>query len=148
MNVNRSDLPSRREVNKDGKSELVVGRRGLQIVEELAARGVAEATIAKALRMGKDGFRGVRRRQPEVQEALDRGRAIEHDRLVGKLFDTAMEGNVVAGIFLLKARHGYREGEPLEGGTSNVQVNINLPSAMSPDEYRTMVGVNPNPTKP
>lgn len=139
----KPELPSRRVVNAEGKSEWRVGRRGLKIVEELAARGVAVPTIAKALRMGKETFRRVRDRQPEVQEALDRGRAIEHDRLVAKLHELAMDGNVTAVIFALKARHSYREGEPLEGGGSAVQVNINLPSAMTPEDYRKMVDVTP-----
>ncbi|KAA0916160.1 hypothetical protein FLO80_10565 [Aquicoccus porphyridii] len=140
----KPEIPARRVVNDAGKSEWRVGRRGLKVVEELAARGVAVATIAKALRMGKDAFRNVRERQPEVQEALDRGRAKEHDALVAKLYETAMEGNVIAGMFLLKARHSYREGEPLEGGGSAVQVNINLPSAMTPEDYRKMVDVTPS----
>lgn len=88
-------------------------------------------------------FRNVRERQPEVQEALDRGRAKEHDALAAKLYETAMEGNVIAGMFLLKARHGYREGEPLKGGGSNVQVNINLPAAMTPEDYRRMIDATP-----
>lgn len=142
MDEERPDAIARRTSGgTPGGPFFVVGTRGLAMVEELAARGVSETTIAKALSMGKDAFRGAKRRDPAVQEALDRGRAIEHDRLVGKLFDTAMEGNVVAGIFLLKARHGYREGEPVEGGSNNVQVNINLPAALSPEEYRRAVDV-------
>jgi len=137
------EIPARRVVNAAGKSEWRIGRRGLKVVEELAERGVAVATIAKALRMGKDAFMGCRQRQPEVQEALDRGRAKEHDRLVAKLYELAMEGNVTAVIFALKARPAYREGEAPEGGSTNVQVNINLPSAMTPEEYKRMVGVTP-----
>ncbi|WP_324754029.1 hypothetical protein [Roseovarius sp. Pro17] len=52
-----------------------------------------------------------------------------------------MDGNVTAVIFALKARHSYRTGEPLEG--SAVQVNINLPSAMTPEDYRKLVDVTP-----
>ena len=48
----KHEIPARRVVNDAGKSEWRVGRRGLKMVEELAARGVAVATIAKALRMG------------------------------------------------------------------------------------------------
>lgn len=84
-----------------------------------------------------------RQRQPEVQEALNRGRAKEHDQLVAKLHERAMQGNVTAVIFVLKARHAYREGEAPEGGSTNVQVNINLPSAMTPEEYQRMVDVTP-----
>lgn len=43
-----------------------------------------------------------------------------------------MVGNVMAVIFALKVRHAYREGEAAEGSSTNVQVNINLPSTMTP----------------
>ncbi|MEL6644917.1 MAG: hypothetical protein AAFO57_04050 [Pseudomonadota bacterium] len=65
-----------------------------------------------------------------MREALDRGRAKEHDKLVAKLHELAMEENVTAVIFALKARHAYRECETPEGGSAKVQVYINLPSAM------------------
>ena len=52
-----------------------------------------------------------------------------------------MEGNVTAVVFALKARHAYSEGLAPEGGSTNVQVNINLPSAMTPEEYQRMVDV-------
>ena len=54
-----------------------------------------------------------------------------------------MEGNVTAVIVALKARHAYRQCECVEGGSTNVQVNINLPSAMTPEEYQRMVHVTP-----
>ena len=114
------NLPARRVVNDVGKSEYRVGAKGLKVVEELAARGCSVVTIAKALRMGRDGFRRVRDRQPEVLEALERGRAVEHDRLVGNLRLAADEGNVVANIFLLKARHDYID-TPVP---PSVQVNV------------------------
>ena len=69
-----------------------------------------------------------------MQEELDRGRAKEHDEPVAKLHELAMDGNVTAVIFALKARHAYREGEAPEGGRTNVQVNMNLPSAMTPED--------------
>ena len=52
-----------------------------------------------------------------------------------------MEGNVTAVFFALRARHAYRECVDPEGGSANVQVNINLPSAMTPEECKRMVDV-------
>ncbi len=43
---------------------------------------------------------------------------------------------MTAVIFAQKARHAYREGEAPEGGSTNVQVNINLPSAIPPRSIR------------
>jgi hypothetical protein len=70
-------------------------------------------SIAKVLGMDSNTLRLVRIRQPEVDEAYQRGLAREEELLVGNLRRAANEGNVVAGIFLLKARHGYKEGVPL-----------------------------------
>lgn len=119
-----------------GRSSYKVGAKGLKIVEELAARGCSVTTIAKALRMHVATFRLVRERQPEVEEAYQRGLAVEHDALTGNLRKLADTGNVVANIFLLKARHAYREGEPLE---VNVAVNTGgvlvVPADMTVEEW-------------
>ena len=133
------DLPSRK-VNPgpggQGRSHYVVGTRGIKIVEELAGRGCHLTTIAKALRMSVDAFKACRARQPEVEEAYQRGLGTEHDALVSNLRKAANDGNVVANIFLLKARHAYREGEPLE---VNVSVNAGgvlvVPADMTVEEY-------------
>jgi hypothetical protein len=88
--------------------------------------------------MGKDAFRAAKRRDPAVQDAIDRGRAVEHDRLVGVLHEQAMAGQYVPAMFLLKARHGYREGDAFE---ANVNVNVNtggvvvVPHRQSMEEF-------------
>jgi len=133
-----TDVPARRVVNDAGKSEWLVTEAGLSVVEELAARGVSVATIARALGFGKDAFRAVRNRQPEVEEALDLGRSREHDKLVALLHRQAEEGQYVPAMFLLKTRFGYREGEPFE---ANVNVSVNtggvvvVPQKMSMEEF-------------
>ncbi|PHP27503.1 hypothetical protein [Limimaricola cinnabarinus] len=105
-----------------GRSHWHVTELGLAVVEELAGRGCHVATIARALGMSKDAFKSCRDRQPEVDEAYHRGLAREHDQLVSNLRAAADDGNIVANIFLLKARHQYREGEALD---ANVNVNFN-----------------------
>jgi hypothetical protein len=68
---------------------------------------------------------------------MTEGRQIEHDKLVGKLFQLAMKGNLTAIIFSLKARFGYREGEtPIQ---NTVSVNFILPKSLSPEEYAAKV---------
>lgn len=133
------DLPSRK-VNPgpggSGRSHFVVGARGIKIIEELSARGCHLTTIARALRMSKDALQACRARQPEVEEAYQRGLATEHDALVSNLRTAANEGNVVANLFLLKARHGYREGVPLEINTTvNMGGVLVVPADMTVEEY-------------
>jgi len=119
-----------------GRSSFKVGAKGLKIIEDLTGRGCSLTTIAKVLRMSRDTLREVRMRQPEVEEAYQRGLATEHDALTSNLRRLADEGNVVANLFLLKARHGYREGEPLE---VNVAVNTGgvlvVPADISVEDY-------------
>lgn len=133
------NLPSRKVSpgrGGSGRSHYVVGARGIKIIEELSARGCHLTTIARALRMSKDALQACRVRQPEVEEAYQRGLAAEHDALVSNLRTAANEGNVVANLFLLKARHGYREGVPLE---VNVAVTTGgvlvVPAEMTVEEF-------------
>lgn len=137
MDEERFDAIARRVSDgSPGGPAYRIGRRGLKIVEELAARGVAEATMAKALRMGKDAFRAAKNRDPAVQEAIDRGRAVEHDKLVGILHEQAMAGQYVPAMFLLKTRHGYREGEQVG---VNVKIDTGgvlvVPNKMTMEEF-------------
>ena len=142
------NLPSRK-VNPgpggQGRSHFVVGARGIKIIEELSARGCHLTTIARALRMSKDALMACRQRQPEVEEAYQRGLATEHDALVSNLRTAANEGNVVANLFLLKTRHGYREGEPLE---VNVSVNTGgvlvVPADLTVEQYLAMKAAGGN----
>lgn len=137
--MKRPDLPSRRITNSLGKSEIVVTPTGLQIVEELAAKGCSVVTIAAALGVNKETFVHMRRRDPAVEEAFENGRAKEHDRLVANLNTAAASGNVVASIFLLRARHGYQSGEGID-----VNVNVNhggvlvVPAEMTVEQYLDM----------
>ena len=137
--MKRPDRPSRRRVNALGKSEIVVTPTGLALVEQLAERGCSVVTISAALGVNKETFLHIRRRDQAVDDAFERGRAREHDRLVGNLTTAAESGNVVASIFLLKARHGYREGEPME---VNVEVNTGgvlvVPAEVTVEQIREM----------
>ena len=137
--MKRPELPARRVVNGLGKSEIVVTPTGLGIVEELAAKGCSVVTIARALGIDKETFRHIRGRDPAVEEAFENGRAKEHDRLVSNLNTAAASGNVVASIFLLRARHGYQSSEGID-----VNVNVNtggvlvVPAEMTVEQYLEM----------
>lgn len=92
-----------------GAAKWIVTDTGIKMVEDLTARGVTLTSIAKVLGMDTATLRLVRQRQPEVEEAYQRGLAREEEVLVGNLRKSANEGNVLAGIFLLRSRHGYQE---------------------------------------
>lgn len=122
MPAKKPDLPARLVgpgPGAVGAAKWVVTDTGIKMVEDLTARGVTLTSIAKVLGMDTATLRLVRQRQPEVEEAYQRGLAREQEALVGNLRRAADEGNIVANIFLLKSRHAYREGEPME-------VNVNV----------------------
>ena len=151
--MSSDELPSRKMnpgPGGTGRSHFVVGAKCVKIIEELSARGCHLTTIARALRMSKDALQACRARQPEVEEAYQRGLAIEHDNLVSNLRAAANAGNVVANLFLLKTRHGYREGEPLEVNlTVNTGGVLVVPGKMTVEDYleakRAAGEIDPDP---
>ena len=76
--------------------------------------------IANALGVGKDLLRHWLAENPRLSAALNRGRERERQALHGRLFKSAMDGNIVAALFLLKCRHaGYDDrGRGLETPTA------------------------------
>lgn len=90
--------------------------------------------IAAALAISVDTFRKWLDEYPELNEAFDKGREKERAALHGSLYDAAMKGNAVAAMFLLKSRHGYREGD--QGEQANrVSINFTLPGAMPVEKF-------------
>lgn len=126
-----------------------LGAKGVAIVEEMARNGCALATIAKRLRLHRDTLLDIRKRQPEVDEALERGYSAMEDELVDILMSRARDpghkGGVTAAIFLLKARRGY------EGTKTPAHITINdnrkqtmvLPTADDMDAYMRRVHHGP-----
>src|SRR5690606_26776943 len=115
---------------------------GYVLIERMSRDGRDITSIAAALGISREGFRILRRRDPDAQEALDRGRAQLGDELHDILLEHARGGITVAAIFLAKARCGWREGEPMAGTsvTHNTQINIQIPERMSDEEFRAIIG--------
>lgn len=114
---------------------------GYGLIERMSAAGRDITSISRALGITRETFRLLRRRDPEAQEALDRGRAALGDELHDVLLEHARKGMTVAAIFLAKARCGWREGEPMPGTsvTNNTQINIQIPERMSDEEFRAII---------
>jgi predicted DNA-binding protein (UPF0251 family) len=98
---------------------------GLEQIRRDSAAGLNNQTIAHRLGIDRWTLQQVRQRQPEVEEALQAGRALLEDELTDILLTHARQGNVVAAIFLAKARCGWREGVALDGAqqVTNIQIN-------------------------
>lgn len=130
--VRRVDLPG---------NPLEITAKGVGMIKRLAERGASNGYIAAALQISKDTFRALRERQPEIDIALEQGRAIDEDVVAGTLRSCAMEGQVAPMIFYLKARHGWREGDARDVNvvnriTVNQQVNVEALSREMRDTLR------------
>ena len=89
----------------------------------------------------RETLRQIRRRQPAVEESLVRGRGALETELCGLLIEKARNGDVIASLFLLKARCGWREGE-LPPGTQVINaeaVQINMPGQLTAEQFEQLL---------
>ncbi|HBS77791.1 MAG: hypothetical protein CMK99_12725 [Pseudomonas sp.] len=102
---------------------------------ELAASGYNKKGLAYRLGTTVETLNKWLEIHPELQRALDEGREREHHALFNALYENATKGgNVTAAIFLLKARHGYREGDQSEIA-NKVSINFQLPGALRLEDF-------------
>jgi len=105
---------------------------GYGAAEALAGAGLSVAAIAAFLGCSAGTLRKLRDRDERLEAALARGLAANEVELLGVLQTAARKGMFVPAIFLLKARHGYREGDAPD---TRPNVVINLPDALPMDQY-------------
>lgn len=121
----------------DGKR---VTERGVVAIELMAVNGRALPSIAKAIGVDRKTLMRMAERQPEVAEAIERGRGALSDELHDLLMSQARRGNTVAAIFLAKWRLGARDNGPVQDSTPKVAIQINLPQPKDVESYmRTIV---------
>ncbi len=133
-------LVTRTPSRRGGPPRAGLTDKGLRRVELLASEGNDQRTIAKELGLAWATFRDLRDRDAAIQDALSRGHGALSDELTHHLLKAARKGNVTAAIYLTKARLGWIEGQAPEGTpTTAVQVNIQIPRAMSDAEFRRVV---------
>jgi hypothetical protein len=117
---------------------------GLAAVEAAVVAGAGRATVAALLGISRMTLRELCDRQPEVGEALARGKAAEEQLLVGYLRRLAAKGYGAAAMFLLKTRHGYRETTPVPPPDRPPAVLL-LPAPMSAEEFRSIIDGTASP---
>lgn len=116
-----------------GESLLVPPPNAADLIRRASEGGCSQRQIARALAIDIPKLKRWLVEYPELQTAMMEGRGVEHDMLVGKLHEMAMGGNIIAVLFALKAKFGYREGEaPVQ---NTVSVNFILPKSLTPAEY-------------
>ena len=113
--------------------EIALTPEGLRAVERMAAAGCGQRAIATRLGIGERTLKRLIEKQDAVRDAWTAGLGAEEAHLVGNLRQLADRGNIVANLFLLKTRHGYRENDVVPTHQSNIV--LTLPLAMSHEQW-------------
>jgi hypothetical protein len=107
----------------------------------LASTGFSKQGIAKSYCVSLATLNRWLEEDDMLAEAFANGRENERQSLHNSLYFAALEkGNVAAAMFLLKARHGYKEGDQKDE-SNRVSITFNLPGAMTPEQYKTIEAV-------
>lgn len=126
-------------LNPRGAKRKEITAVGLRAVTKYASKGVHEYTLAHLLNMDPDTFAARKKDTPKLVAAIQRGRALWHDRCVARL-DKHAEKSFIPDMFTLKSKFGWREGDP--EGEHRPTIVINLPTAMP---LKTFLTVEPDP---
>lgn len=110
-------------------------------IRAMSAEGHSTVGIAQQLGVGRKTLDKWRAEFPDLDEAYREGVERERYDLHSTLVAKAKAGNIVAAMFLLKARHGYREGDQSDQA-GRVNVTIALPGAMTLQQF-TSIGKGP-----
>lgn len=125
-------------------------KNAADVIREAASTGASVVGIRHLLKCSYEVFNRWLKEFPELQEALDQGREAERRTLHNVLFETAVHGEgrdkIIAAMFLLKARHGYIEGEQPQQA-SRVQINFAIPGARPYDPSMVIENGTDDPVK-
>jgi hypothetical protein len=120
----------------------VVTKAGYEAIELLARNGASNGEIARQIGVASSTFVQIRRRDPAVDEALQRGRSQLDTEFVDRFVGWSRNGHVVAAMFFCKTRLGWREdGSQAPGVQINNPGNVNIviPPAMTAEQFRALV---------
>lgn len=129
---------SENEVAKIGRPAKEPPADAAQRIEALARDGWSKRGIAQALATSHVTLEKWFESDPALVEAFETGREHECRTIYNVLYRAATEkGNIVAAMFILKAKFGWREGTELEAG-NRVNITFNLPGALKMDEFLSL----------
>jgi len=115
-------------------------------LEAMASVGASIASIAVQLGSNSRTLRRILERDPRAKEAFERGRGAMESELVGALYRKAIDPenkNPVPAIFLLKTMRGFIDTPQPKPEESRVRVELILPRALTPEQYRRVLDVTP-----
>jgi hypothetical protein len=112
----------KKDLDEPDPYDLTQGQRELatydeELIERLAGHGCTVYEIAHICGFGESHFHELKKKYPDIQAAIDRGKAHLHMSLRQKQVEVALEGNPQMLIFLGKAELGQ---------TDRVEINQNI----------------------
>jgi hypothetical protein len=113
-------------VEPDGR----VLRCNMEIVEQMAAQGMTISQVAAILGIPSGELRTRTEAANQLRIAIEKGKALGVRTISQKLFEQAVSGNTIAGMFYLKAVGGWREADkrpPEDGDGEGGAIKIYLP---------------------
>ena len=114
-----------------------------KVIQAAAADGFTQIGIAMLMGVNVECLRRWMDDDADLKQAFAFGRETERRTLHNKLYRDATEGtgkdSMIAAMFLLKSRHGYKEGEQHDSQNSRVQIEIKLPGALSGEQYEKVI---------
>ncbi len=123
-----------------GGREAVVTPTGIKLAKEMATEGHPLYGIAATLGLDPKTLRACRKRQSDLENALVAGHAALEGELVNILLESARKGQFACAMFLLKARCGYRETGPTDGGPdSRTTINVLIPPPLTDAQAQALL---------
>lgn len=113
----------------------------LEVITQATARGASKRGVAMALGCDIETLSRWLQESDELKEAFEHGREKERQTLHDVLYDCAVSGqgkdSLIAAMFLLKARHGYREGDQA-AEANRVSINFQMPGALPLAQFQVI----------
>lgn len=123
---------------KEGRPRKIAPPDAAEVIRNACATGANRIGVAMALGCSTDVLVRWMDEDPELKQAFEQGRETERKTLHNVLYECATKGTgkdaLIAAMFLLKARHGYQEGQQ-EGQANRVSVTFNIPAAQPLDQF-------------
>jgi len=119
---------TRRKTKKMGRPPIKILAKDLKLVERMAGIGLGERQIAYCIGMVPNTFDAIKKRDPKVFEAIEKGRSDGAKVVASKLMGLCEKGNLGAIVWWEKTRAGRREVVAHEGGAKPVEFTLKFGS--------------------
>ena len=105
-------------------------------LEKLASAGYGTYAAAEKIGISQTTLLRWFRDYPDANTSWKRGLESEEHFILSELMKILKDkGNPLPGIFLLKSRHGYREGD-MAAADSRVAIQVVMPAALDVNDYK------------